>query len=124
MKTLKLGLERDKERKMKNTTDWFQRQPRLNSFALLALGFFESWKTKLGMVVRHDKMKRLATAFVFVLEIHFSVFFRNFNLPHSRKKRTIKDQWPLFSSCLDAQPCEISFCNSQKPKCKHYSREK
>ena len=85
---------------------------------------FERRKAKFGMVVCRDKMEKLVTrVFLFllflVLEMYFFVFFLNFrqlfnrSLLHEKKNR--KDQTPVFSSCSDAQPCEISFSNSQKP---------
>ena len=50
----------------------------------------------------------------------FSEFVDNFDLPDAVEKKKGQSRVDLY--CYDAQPCQISFFNSQKPKCKNDSQ--
>ena len=71
--------------------------------------------------------------FFFLLQMHFtilSVFLGDFDPPwwtqyiyfevYMRSKKT--SQWWLGLYCNEAQPCQMSLFNSQKPRCKNDSR--
>lgn len=89
---------------------------------VLHFGLWEL-ENEFGMIVHHNKMRKLATFFFFFRFLFFSEHFGNCNPPSFTKKTRLKQgQHPVVSSRHDAQRCEIEFSNYQKPTCKSYSR--
>ena len=86
---------------------------------------FESWKTKFGRVGCHDNPKNDWTSLKSIFVRYLGTQFQFFWMFRQLWSSLMDVFFSVFSSsgvnltyCCYAQSCQISFFNSQKPKCK------